>query len=75
MLLVGGGKDAGPGSLDGGSAAVVDVGGGVQAEAAVAVLVVVPGKKSRQCALAASMEPNRAGNPGRYFRVLNCASE
>src|ERR1700690_3232691 len=28
-----------------------------------------------QCARAASIELNRAGNPGRYFRVLNCASE
>jgi hypothetical protein len=56
-------------------AAGLDGGGGVQAEPAVAVLVVVPGKKSWQCARAASIEANRAGKAGRYFRVLNCASE
>jgi hypothetical protein len=33
------------------------------------------GKNSWQCARAASIEPNRAGNAGRYFRVLNWASE
>jgi hypothetical protein len=53
---VGGGQDLGASGLDGYGAAVVDVGGGVQAEAAVMVLVVVPGKKSWQCARAASSE-------------------
>ncbi len=33
------------------------------------------GKKSWQCARAAWIVGNRAGNPGRYFSVLNCASE
>ena len=36
MLLVGDGQDAGAGGPDGGGASVVDIGGGVQAEAAVA---------------------------------------
>ena len=40
---------------------MVDVGGGVQAEPAVMVLVLYQGKKSWQCARAASIEPNRAG--------------
>ena len=43
--VVGGGQDAGALGLDGCGAAVVDVGGGVQAEPAVAVLVVVPGEE------------------------------
>src|SRR5271170_5451980 len=33
------------------------------------------GKKSWQCARAAWIEPNRAGNAGRYFKVLNWDSE
>lgn len=33
------------------------------------------GKNSWQCARAASIEAKRTGKPGRYFRVLNCASE
>jgi hypothetical protein len=40
--VVGTGQDVGAGGLDRGGVSVVDVGGGVQAEAAVAVLVVVP---------------------------------
>ena len=32
-------------------------------------------KNWRQNALASRIEVNRAGNPGRYFSVLNCASE
>ena len=74
MLLVGGGQDAGACGLDGGGAAVVDVGGGVQARA-VTVLVVVPGEEVlavRPGGLDGA-EPGR--NPGRYFRVLNCASK
>lgn len=43
--VVGGGQDAGSPGLDGGGAAVMDVGCGVQAEPAVAVLVVVPGEE------------------------------
>jgi hypothetical protein len=45
MGVVGGGQDLGAAGLDGCGAAVVDVGGGVQAEPAVAVLVVVPGEE------------------------------
>jgi hypothetical protein len=33
MLVVGGGQDAGPGGLNGSGRAVVDAGGGVQAQA------------------------------------------
>src|SRR5487761_1708249 len=32
-------------------------------------------KNAWQWARAASIEPKRAGKPGRYLRVLNCASE
>src|SRR6188768_1859006 len=32
-------------------------------------------KKSWQKARAASIEAKRSGKPGRYFKVLNCASE
>ena len=33
------------------------------------------GKKTWQGARASWIEPKRAGNAGRYFSVLNCASE
>jgi hypothetical protein len=75
VLAVGGGQDAGAAGPDGCGCAVVDVSGGVQAQARVPVLDVVPGKKAWQYARAASIEPKRAGNPGRYLRVLNCASD
>jgi hypothetical protein len=39
------------------------------------VLGVVPGKKTWQWARASWIAPNRSGNAGRYFSVLNCASE
>jgi len=32
-------------------------------------------KNERQNVRACSIESKRAGNPGRYFSVLNCASE
>jgi len=48
--VAGGGQDLGAPGPDGGPA-VVDVGGGVQAEPPVAVIVVVPEEKSSQCAL------------------------
>jgi hypothetical protein len=43
--VVGGGQGLGALSLDGLGPAVVDVGGGVQAEPAVMMLVVVPGEE------------------------------
>ena len=43
--VVGGGQHPGPAGLHGCGPAVVDVGGGVQAKPAVAVLVVVPGEE------------------------------
>ena len=45
MGVVGGGQDLGAFGLDGGGVPVVDVGRGVQAEAAVPVLVVVPAEE------------------------------
>ena len=45
MGEIGRGQDLGAPGLDGCGPAVVDVGGGVQAEPAVAVLVVVPGEE------------------------------
>jgi hypothetical protein len=46
-----------------------------QAEARMMVLGVDQGKKARQCARPSWIEPNRSGNAGRYFSVLNWASE
>jgi hypothetical protein len=43
--------------------AVVEVGGGVQVEPAMAVLIVEQRKNSGQCARAASIEGNRKGRP------------
>ena len=55
--------------------AVVDVGGGVQADAgvAVSVVVVVEERRRRSCGRAA-MLVKRFGNVGEYLRVLNWAS-
>jgi hypothetical protein len=75
MVLIGGSQDAGAAGLDGCGCAVVNVGSGVHARAAMAVAGVVPGKNVWQCARAARVEAKRAGKPGRYFMVLNCASE
>lgn len=55
--------------------AVVDVGGGVQADAGVAVFVVVPTEEVWQCLRASWIELSRPGKSGRYFSVLNRASE
>jgi len=53
----------------------MDVGWGVQPEPGVAVVVVDQAKNVWQCCRAASTEGNRVGKSGRYFSVLNCASE
>ena len=45
MLAVGGSQHAGPADLDGCGGAVVNVGGGVQAQARVPVLGVIPGEE------------------------------
>jgi hypothetical protein len=37
--------------------------------------VLYQGKKTWQCARASWIDPNRVGNVGRYFSVLNYASE
>ena len=72
----GGVQDLGARCLDGRGVAVADVGGGVQAEAAVMMVVVVPAEEFLAVRPGpASGEGNRAGNAGRYFMVLNCASE
>ena len=39
------------------------------------MLVVVPVEESDAEGARSSMLPNRSGNSGRYFSVLNCASE
>ena len=52
----------------------MDVGGGVQAQPGVAMFVVVPAEEGLAVPRAASIESNRSGKSGRYFRVLNCAS-
>jgi hypothetical protein len=54
---------------------VMHVGGSQQAEAAVAVLRVVPSDKVLAVGACVLIEPNRSGNAGRYFSVLNWASE
>src|SRR2546422_2714858 len=53
----------------------VDIGGREQAEAAVVMFRLYQGKKTWPWARASWIEPNRSGNPGRYFSVLNWASE
>ena len=55
--------------------AVVHIGGRQEPKTAVMMLGVVHGKKTWQWARAPWIAPNRFGNAGRYFRVLNCASE
>jgi hypothetical protein len=60
MGVVGGGQDAGALGLDGCGVAVVDVSGGVQAEPAVAVLVVIPAEE----ALAVRTGVLERGEPG-----------
>ena len=72
---VGGGQDLGPGRADGADAVVVDVGGSVHPDPGVAVLVVVPAVEGLAEVAGAWIEPNRPGKLGRYFRVLNWASE
>ena len=63
---VGGGQDAGSLGLDGCGVAVVDVGWGVQAEAAVAVFVVVPAEE----VLAVRPGMLDRGEPGREVRPV-----
>jgi hypothetical protein len=55
--------------------AKVHDGGREKSQAAVAVLRVVPGKEALPTARPSSIEPNRSGNSGAYFKVLNYASE
>jgi hypothetical protein len=54
---------------------VADVGGGVQAQARVPVLGVVPGEERRAARPCRLDQAEPGGNPGRYFRALNWASE
>ena len=68
MVLVGGCQDAGTGGPDGGGAAVVDVGCGVQAEAAVAVLVVVPGEEVPAVRPGGLDGAEPGGEPGPVFQ-------
>src|SRR5207247_4028863 len=64
--VVGGGQDLGASGPDGCGPAVVDVGGSVQAEAAVMVLVVVPGEEF----LAVRPGGFDRGEPGREPRPV-----
>ena len=58
------------------SLAVVDDLGRQQADAGVSVLGVVPAEEVLAEALGPPRcEAKRSGKPGRYLRVLNCASE
>ena len=75
MGLVGGVQDAGAPGPDSCRLAVVNVAGGVQAEAAVAVLVVVPREEFLAVRPGGFGRGERAGNAGRYFNVVNGASE
>ena len=59
---------------DGLRVAVVDVEGGVEPDAGVAVLEVVPVEELLQCWAAWANDPKRSGNSGRYLRVRNWAS-
>jgi hypothetical protein len=56
-------------------AAVVDIGGGVQADSGVPMLMGVPAEEpvAEHPGVLDAAEP--IGKSGRYFRVLNCASE
>ena len=66
-----------PGALlvgDGGGA-VVDVSGYMSPSPVCRCSSLYQGKKAWQCTRAASIESNRPGKSGRYFRVLNCDSE
>jgi hypothetical protein len=56
-----------------GGMAVVDVRRGVEADAGVLVVVVVPVHEPADNAPASWTEANRSGNSGPYFRVLNRA--
>ena len=53
----------------------VHVVGREQAEAGVVMRGVVPGEEVLAVGARVLVEPNRSGNAGRYFSVLNCASE
>src|SRR5271166_237179 len=57
------------------SGAVVDGGRSHQTDTAVAVIVVVPVEELLAVSPSVLIEPKRSGKSGRYFRVLNCASE
>jgi hypothetical protein len=54
---------------------IVDVVGGVPGDARMAMFLVVPAVERLTCARAASILVNRSGKSGRYFNVLNWASE
>ena len=73
---VGGGEDPVPAGDDAGRLASVDLRGGEQGDAAVAVLVVVPAEEAAAVVPGfIAMEPNEAGKPGWYLTVLNWDSE
>ena len=61
-------------SADRVGAAVVDIGGCVERDAGVTVLVVVPTEEVTAEPVGSSKLPKRAGKSGRYFKVRNWLS-
>ena len=74
MGVVGGGEDVGPFGLEIASSAVVDVGGGVQAQGGVAVDVVVVPEEGVAEGLGVGEAAEVVMEAGRYSSVLNWAS-
>jgi hypothetical protein len=68
--VVGGGQHAGPAGLHDCGAAVVNVGGGVQAEPAVTMLIVVPGEEVLAVRSCCFDRVEAAGEAGPVFQGL-----
>jgi hypothetical protein len=73
--VVGGGQDLGTPGPDGCDPATADVGGGVQAELAVAVLVVVPGEEFLTVRPGGFDRGEPTGKADRYVSLLSYASK
>jgi len=68
---VGGVEHFGPVGLDGLGPAVVHIGGSVEPDTGVAVLVVIPGEEPAGEGMGILEGPETFGELGRYLRVLN----
>src|SRR6266851_995915 len=75
VVVVGGGERVLPGLVDRAGGTEVDRGRGVPGDPGMPVNVLYSWKKPAQNWRARASEAKDAGNSGRYFRVLNCASE